>query len=72
MPARDHIDKKTGKHMPTLPKAEPHPHIDVEVRPERVVLWSKWGAGQPLTDPQLRWLILELESAWSRVYGEQK
>jgi hypothetical protein len=71
MPKRDHLDKQ-GRHMPTLPPIEAHPHIDVEVGPDRVALWSKWGSGQPLSDPQLRWLINELESAWSRVYGEQK
>jgi hypothetical protein len=77
MPKRDHLDKQ-GKHMGGLPPMEKHPGVDVEAGDDSVAVWLEDDDHEGLmtlarfSDPQLRWLINELGSAWSRVYGEQK
>jgi hypothetical protein len=81
MPKRDHLDKQ-GRHMPTLERMEKHPMLEVETAhktgPKMARAWLHFtlpdgnGVSASLTDLQLRWLINELGSAWSRVYGEQK
>jgi hypothetical protein len=73
MPKRDHLDKQ-GRHMGAMPPMEPHEDVEVQTVVggwREVTIWVK-EEGVELSGPQIRWLINELGSAWSRVYGEQK
>jgi hypothetical protein len=74
MPKRDHLDKQ-GRHLGAMSPMSYPQDVLVAIDNDAVKLGVATGKGAASTDlgeAEVRGLIFLLESAWSRVYGEQK